>query len=279
MMHGQRPEQDAQRQQRPQQESQLEQQLQAYYGPTLKEQPLAQSAWQHLQRELGPQQQPRKQVDWKHLFRRRKSEPVPEYARMAFMRIVDEAGVLHPVPALHCSFKKGVEPIAYTALGLKPRLCLVLPSATTTIDGAVLDTLLATGLARHRLTLRWPTPLWHVLCLCPALLGLLLFVFYRGLYLMLGFILLVLLFLLSWLLLKLLRRHVCLAGDAMAVQWLGRARICQGLHGLADYQRVLSIPSDRRGWRKWGTPSVAERIERVCGTRIAIDDERLTLVR
>lgn len=278
-MHEQRPEQDAQ-QQESQWESHLEQRLQTYYGPPLKEQPLAQAAWQNLQQKLGSQQQPPEQNDWKHLFRRRSSEPVPEYVRTAFMHVAYEARIHHPLPALYCSFKKGVEPTVYTVPGVKPRLYLILPSsAMTGMDEAGLDTLLATGLARHRLTLRWPAPLLYVLCLSPALLGLLLLVFCRGLYLMLGFVLFVLLFLLSWLLLKRLRRNVYLSADALAVQWLGRVRICQGLHRLADYQRVLFTVSAHNRWKKWSTPSLTERIERVCGTHVGVYDERLTLVR
>lgn len=54
------------------------------------------------------------------------------------------------------------------------------------------------------------------------------------------------------------------------VQWLGRSTVCQGLHALAD----------RKHYRVgWGEPSLAERINRICGTGVTVEDERLTLVR
>lgn len=278
-MSEQRPEQEAQ-QQESQWGQQVQQRLHAYYGPNLKEQLLASSAWHDLQRKLGPQQQPHKHTSWKHLFRRRGREAVPEYVRTAFMLVAYAAGIPHPLPALQCSFKKGAEPSIYTALGVKSRLCLILPpSAMMSIDGAILDTLLATGLARYRLTLRGPALLLHMLCFSPALLSLLLLTFSKGRYLVLVLVLVVLLLLLSWLLLKRLRRNICLSGDAMAVRWFGRERICQGLHGLADYQRMPFKPSKRNKLGKWSMPSLAERIERVCGAGIALEDERLTLVR
>lgn len=274
-----RPKQDA-RPQEGQWESRLEQRLKTYYGPPLREHLLAQSTWQNLRSKLGQQQRPAKQVDWKHLFRRSKREPVPEYVRAAFMGVVYEARVAHPLPVLWCSFKKRVEPAVYSVPGLRPFLHLVLPEeARDGIDEAVLDTLLATGLARYRLTLQWPAPILHVLCFCPALASLLFLMFCRGLYLLLAMVLTVLLFLLSWMLWRWLRRNICLSGDVLAVQWLGRGPICQGLHGLADYQRMLAIPLARNRRRKWGVPSLAERIERICGTGIAMENEHLTLVR
>ena len=67
------------------------------------------------------------------------------------------------------------------------------------------------------------------------------------------------------------RRSVFRA-DAQVVKWLGRERTCRGLHALADRSR-----SPRRG--KWGEPSLAERIKRVCGTQVTIEEDRLMLVR
>jgi len=56
------------------------------------------------------------------------------------------------------------------------------------------------------------------------------------------------------------------------VQGLGRSRACQGLHALGGH-----TGSRRRG--RWGEPSLLERIDRVCGTQVAVETERLTLVR
>ena len=63
-----------------------------------------------------------------------------------------------------------------------------------------------------------------------------------------------------------------LQADMLVVHWLGRSRMCHGLHALANYS---STPYRRQ----WSEPSLAERIERVCGPRIEANDERLTMVR
>jgi hypothetical protein len=65
---------------------------------------------------------------------------------------------------------------------------------------------------------------------------------------------------------------MAMQADSLMVQWLGRGRACEGLHALADR---TSTPSHSR----WGELSLTERIARVCGTQVRIEDERLTLVR
>ncbi len=67
-------------------------------------------------------------------------------------------------------------------------------------------------------------------------------------------------------------RRTVFRADSLVVQWLGRERTCQGLHALADRSR-----SPRRS--RWGEPSLAERIERVCGTQVTLEEDRLMLVR
>jgi hypothetical protein len=59
--------------------------------------------------------------------------------------------------------------------------------------------------------------------------------------------------------------------DTLMVRWLGRGATCRGLHELAGHSRA-----PRR--RKWGEPSLAERIERVCGTGVEARENQLTLV-
>src|SRR6266567_3293313 len=59
---------------------------------------------------------------------------------------------------------------------------------------------------------------------------------------------------------------------AFIVLWLGRERACKGLHALAAH-------THRSSRQAWGEPSLVERIHRVCGTRVAVEEERLTLVR
>jgi hypothetical protein len=67
-------------------------------------------------------------------------------------------------------------------------------------------------------------------------------------------------------------RAIAFRADTLMVLWLGRGHVCSGLHALADRSR-----SPRR--RRWGEPSLAERIERVCGTRAETREDTLTLVR
>jgi len=65
---------------------------------------------------------------------------------------------------------------------------------------------------------------------------------------------------------------MAIQADNLMVQWLGRGRACEGLHALANR---TGTPS--RG--RWGELSLEERIARVCGTRVSIEHERLTLAR
>jgi len=60
--------------------------------------------------------------------------------------------------------------------------------------------------------------------------------------------------------------------DILMVRWLGRSRACQGLQALADR-------SGTSARKQWSEPALTERIERVCGIQVPIENERLTLVR
>jgi hypothetical protein len=282
-MMNEQPEQDAQRQM-VWQELQLDERLSSFYGPLLKEQPLAQTTWTDMQRKLGPQPRARNRQAWKHLLRRRKRQPIPEYIRGAYMHITYAARMSHPLPALQCAFKPEAVPDVHVPVRLKPSIHVTLPSAVTEIDGAILDTLLATGLARHKLSVHWSSLCVQILCLCPAVLSMFLLYFCKGLYLIPAVALILSFFLLSWLLMRRLKRHLCLSADALAVLWLGRERICRGLHGLAGHQRVTRHGRLRRRVRMsrvsgWSLPSLEERIEHVCGVQSTVYDERLTLVR
>ena len=66
-------------------------------------------------------------------------------------------------------------------------------------------------------------------------------------------------------------RSISFHADTLMVLWLGRGHVCNGLHALADHSR-----KPRR--KRWGEPSLAERIKRVCGTRVETRDNQLTLV-
>jgi hypothetical protein len=56
-------------------------------------------------------------------------------------------------------------------------------------------------------------------------------------------------------------RAIAFRADTLMVRWLGRGPACSGLHTLAKRSRA-----PRR--RRWGEPSLVERIERVCGTGV-----------
>src|SRR6266849_1084662 len=68
-----------------------------------------------------------------------------------------------------------------------------------------------------------------------------------------------------------LARSLAFHADTLMVHWLGRSHACSGLHALAERR-----PASRRG--HWGEPSLAERVERVCGTPVEARENRLTLV-
>jgi hypothetical protein len=67
-------------------------------------------------------------------------------------------------------------------------------------------------------------------------------------------------------------QRLAFRADSLVVLWLGRGTACRGLHALAD---LSSAPYRRR----WGEPSLVERIERVCGVRVGTRDDRVLLAR
>jgi hypothetical protein len=66
-------------------------------------------------------------------------------------------------------------------------------------------------------------------------------------------------------------RSAAFHADTLMVLWLGREQVCRGLHAWVDRSRA-----PRR--KRWGEPSLVERIERVCGTRVEAMENRLTLI-
>ncbi len=66
-------------------------------------------------------------------------------------------------------------------------------------------------------------------------------------------------------------RSIAFRADSLMVRWLGRGSTCSGLHALAERSRAP-------GCRRWGEPSLMERIERVCGVGVEAREKRLTLV-
>ena len=253
----------------------LEQRLTAYYGPPLPEQPLSKSSWQDLRLRLGSQEDAgrRRRFRW-HLPRERSHAFVPEFIQDAFARIAYEARIPYNPSMLSCRATPQIhEPTVHSSWLGKRKIRLRLPlNAAITLGQAELDVLLATGLARS-------------ICVCKSK-------YMRGRLLMVGIVLLAwITLLLFWMnhlpliglpialvlcagvagLWQRQARSIAFHADTLIVLWLGRGQVCSGLHSLADRSRKPLR------WR-WGEPSLAERIERVCGSRVEARDSRLTLV-
>jgi hypothetical protein len=153
----------------------------------------------------------------------------------------------------------------------KIRLVLSL-SSVTTLEQAELDVLLATGLARSMCARKTKYSLGRLLLASLVLIATLGLTFsWTHNVPLIGFpIAIALCASVVWLL-HLQTRSIAFHADALMVLWLGRGHVCDGLHALADHSRA---PSRKR----WGEPSLAERIERVCGTRVEVKENQLTLV-
>ena len=151
---------------------------------------------------------------------------------------------------------------------------LILPSnEVRALEPSELDVLLATGLAR-RFHIRKPAHILLQLLLMSvelfACIALILSVVHKAsIYI---FLIAIMLCIAMLGLLQIQGRRRAFKADVLVVQWLGRSRACQGLHALANRNR-----SRRRS--RWGEPSLAERIDRVCGTQVTSEANRLTLVR
>ena len=254
--------------------STIDERLSSFYGPERTPQQLPFSSWQMLQQRLDKQAVHRSSYRLK--YRRRTMPAVPLVIQHAFVQILHEAHVpiIHGrTPALRCSFKQRLRgPVVHTALFSKT-IRLTLPATSNVMeDEAALDALLAVGLARYQLAQQW-----HYRWLYPLILFLLLA---DGTTLMvahfyqqwLEFLIAMMVTVSTAMLLYAQQRQRILQSDMLAVHWLGRSRMCHGLHALADYS---STPYRRQ----WSEPSLAERIERVCGPRVEANDERLTMVR
>ena len=256
----------------------LEQRLIAYYGPRLREQPLSQDSWQQLRRKL--RQPVRRCIQLRGLRRRVNRhhshvahQAVPEYIRTAFNRVTYDAHVSYPSSLLHCTFKSKLQsPAVHVSPLRRQPIRLRLPAdAGLSLPASGLNVLLACGIARYQLVK--DALLIYLLLTCFVIVGAGTAFFYvlhnRPLISILivtigGSVLL--------LLLDRQKRRVCHTADTLVTLWIGRGRMCEGLHVLANYTRT-----PRR--RRWGEPSLAERIARVCGTQVESRNEGLTMVR
>ena len=253
----------------------LEQRLRAYYGPPLPEQPLAPTAWHGVRHRLGVQAGTRCRRSLRlGLPRKRSRACVPTAMQDAFARIACEAGLPAHLVVLHYRMKPGVHsPVVRGSWLGKRTVWLTLPlAAVATIGQDELDVLLATGLARSIGVRQANYTLGRLLLAGVMLLACLtLFVCWMHQVLLAGIApALALCAVVAWCWQR-QARALAFQADTLMVRWLGRQTACRGLHDLADHSRA-----PRR--RKWGEPSLAERIERVCGAGKEAGENQLTLV-
>jgi hypothetical protein len=175
---------------------------------------------------------------------------------------------------LRCSqMPRRLEPAVRSSWLGRRTIRLLLPlHALMTMEQAELDVLLATGLARS-IGARKPAYLLGRLLLVNLLLiaCVALILFWLRQMPLVGFPVALLLAAGVLWLSHTQARSLAFHADTLIVLWLGRGRVCSGLHALADRSRTP-------GRRRWSEPSLIERIERVCGTRVETRSNQLTLV-
>lgn len=256
----------------------IEERLAAYYGPALPPRLLSEDAWSQLRDQLGPQTQWSRQRGLRPrvpgFARARWRGDVPTELREVYGELLMQTRYRVPAPDLRCRFSSSMEQprVHISPLG-RGRISLALPQQSwQTLRAAELEMLLAAGLARCASVSRPLFLLPRVVFTASFLLLLSALPFTgldrRALWILLAaFVCCVA----SGSLLALQQRALAFRGDRQAVQWLGRERVCQGLHLLAEHSRPQRRPA-------WGEPSLAERIARVCCTPLTEKDKRLTLV-
>ena len=265
----------------------LDDQLAAYYGQQIPEQSLPPAAWHKLRARL-PRQRPfrywplhirRRVIRFTHVPRRSYSGAAPAYIQDAFNRIAREARLPYTSAMLHCTFKKQIRiPSVRVSYWGKQKIYLLLPASPMgSLEPAELDVLLASGLASHRCLFERRPPFGLVrmltmwVCLL-ALIALILVGWHKFAPVMFPIAVILLAILLCTVVLSHRQgRALAFRVDALSVQWLGRSQMCQGLHALVR----RSHHPQRKGL---GQVSFAERIQRVCGMQIPVENERLTLV-
>ena len=261
----------------------LETRLRVFYGPSLPEQPLSSSAWNSLSNRLESQ-------NGIHLTRKRRwhgvrglyrsvtpGKALPPFVQESLVHVMNEVRWQDRVPPLYCSIKSTVrEPslhLASTLLFGKPTVYLTLPiDAPIRMERVEIEVLLATGLARLLLINRLASRILRYICACLLLMSYCLAVYgiiHRQAFLCFPIAIGILTTTtLTW---QHQQRRNAFKADMLTVHWLGRDRVCEGLHLLADHREKP------RRWRL-SEPSLEKRIERVCGTRVASKNKDLTLV-
>jgi hypothetical protein len=253
----------------------LEERLTAYYGPQLREQPLSQTSWQNLRLRLGLQEDVRRKrsFHWR-LPRKRSRADIPTSIQDTFTRLAYRARVPSRPSMLRFTLNPRVREPAVRGSWLgRRKIRLILPlNAAITMGQAELDVLIATGLARS-ISARKPIYKLGRLLLTGVVLiaSIALILSWIHHIALVGFVLAIALVALVVWFIHLQARSIAFDADTLMVLWLGREHVCSGLHALSDRSRA---PQRRR----WGEPSLAERIERVCGTRVETRENQLTLV-
>ena len=251
----------------------LDKRLAAYYGPELREQLLSSTSWQRLHSQLNTRRSTRHRQRLRLRGRwHRRQRFVPAYVQETFSRISYEARAPYPQSLLQCSLNtRARAPVVRISTLGRHKIKLVLPSLA---EGAIgqpgLDVLVAAGLARYLYARKPEYVIARVLLAIILLASIASLVFWKQNHLVVAFPIVTMLCI--SLLLHMQGRRLAFRADSLIVLWLGRERACRGLHALA-------ARTPRSSRQAWGEPSLVERIHRVCGTRAAVEEERLTLVR
>ncbi len=261
-------------------ERNLDTRLETFYGPALSEQPLPTSSWLELRSRLDVRRAHHWRMPRRWHFRRFNGRGrVPPFVHDAFEHILFEAGLPFSASMLHCVIGPRTRvPKVHVSLLRRHHICLILPSPLEGSDEpTMLDVLLATGLSRY-VTMRKAGYILQRLLLVSAVLfvyAMMILSFWIGdpPYVFLIAVGLCFVFTIGvvWDMGR-QRRSMAVRADSLMVLWLGRGRVCRGLHELAGRSRA---PSRRR----WGDLSFTERIGRICGTYVPLEQERFTLVR
>lgn len=257
------------------QQADLDTRLKAYFGPELREQPLSSLSWTRLRSRLG-----RRRVLYRPFVQRWRLRRIvrrftlPNDVLDAYTGVLDAARLYYPLAFVRCAFSfRHDEPrVRVVPFGASP-IRLRLPSPRRrTLQRSELLVLLATGLARYS-CLR-ERPRYVVVAIMFIFAGLVAcgaavagWLAHRY-----GFALLLLVWPVIIGYVHVMKRMYARRADDVMVLWLGRSQVCQGLHSLAHQNRAANR-------RRWGQLTLAERIERICGTSVEARDERLTLVR
>ena len=263
----------------------LDMRLNTYYGPPLPEQPLSSDSWEALYRQLGQQERgkPRqkRRLNWHGLSGIRRPvthrTTMPSLVQESLRRVMNEAHWHEAMPQLHCTISsRAREPFLRTTSTLlvgRPAIRVTLPvDAPIRLQGVEVDVLLAAGLARtvlmNRLSermLRFVLACFVLLSSCLVIYGIAHGKFYPEFPIAIGMLVIASI---TW---AYRQYRLALLADTIVVNWLGRSRVCDGLHQLAGHER-------RPHRRRLSEPSLDERIKRVCGTRVAARGKDLTLV-